>query len=143
MYEFTLPASPDTQTVTLSIEFYDARMYTPGCTGSGASSGTLTLLQNGNVIATSKNMDNFSLSNTNSQKYIYANLQGGQTYQLWAQASWGVYAANDFTVRAYASKSTPITFTLKGSGNAFRLQQDFNSAVANVANFATNTGYVK
>ena len=66
MYEFTLPAYPATQTISLSLEFYDARMYTPGCTGSGQSSGTLTLQQNGNVIATSKNWDNFSLSSSSS-----------------------------------------------------------------------------
>ena len=49
MYEFT---SPVTQTITLSMEFYNQRMYTPGCgAGSGDTQGTLTLLQNGNQIA--------------------------------------------------------------------------------------------
>jgi len=44
MYEFT---SPVTQTISLSMEFYNSRMYTPGCRTGAASKGTLTLMQNG------------------------------------------------------------------------------------------------
>lgn len=90
-----------TQELYVSADFYDYRMYPPGCK-SYYTTGTLSVYSGSTLLQSASVNDQFGFG------FIYFSNMAAGTYKITFSPSWGSVDVRDYTIQVYAPLATTI-----------------------------------